>query len=54
MWSTRYSCKVLTKLEFSRQVFEKSSNIKVHEHSPVIAEFFHANGQTDGQILRSQ
>ena len=33
------------KLEFSRQIFEKSSNIKFHE-SPVGAELFHSGGQT--------
>jgi len=29
---TNYSCQILTKLEFSRQIFEKSSNIKFHEN----------------------
>jgi len=28
MWHTRYSCQILTKLEFSRQIFETPSNIK--------------------------
>ena len=32
MKSTRYSCPVLMKLEFSRQAFEKYSNIKFHEN----------------------
>ena len=41
-------------LKFSRQVFEKSPNIKDHEHSPVIAELFHADGRTDGLSLWSQ
>ena len=29
--STRYSCRILMKLEFSRQLFEKSSVIKFHQ-----------------------
>ena len=32
VWSTRYSCPILIKLEFSRQIFEKYSNIKFHEN----------------------
>jgi hypothetical protein len=32
MYSTSYSCPILMKLEFSRQIFEKSSNIKFHEN----------------------
>jgi hypothetical protein len=28
----RYSCQILTKLEFSQQIFEKYSNIKCHEN----------------------
>ena len=38
--STRYSCQIATELEFSRQIFEKSSNIKFHENpsiwSPIV------------------
>jgi hypothetical protein len=30
--NTRYSCHILMKVEFSRQLFEKSSNIKLHEN----------------------
>ena len=30
--STRYSCRILIKLEFSIQIFEKYSNIKLHEN----------------------
>jgi hypothetical protein len=37
------------KLEFSRQIFEKYSNIKFHEIHPVRTELFHADGQTDEQ-----
>ena len=32
MYSTHYSCQSVMKLEFSRQVFEKYSNIKFHEN----------------------
>jgi len=32
MKSTHYSCHTLLKLEFSRQVFEKYSNVKFHEN----------------------
>jgi len=32
MQSTRCSCQILTKLEFSRQIFEISSNITFHEN----------------------
>jgi len=33
MKSTRYSCQILIKLEFSRRDFLKSSNIIFHENS---------------------
>jgi hypothetical protein len=36
------------KLEFSRQIFEKFSNINFHEIGPEGAELIHADGQTDG------
>ena len=32
MGSTLYSCPISMKLEFSQQIFEKSSNIKFHEN----------------------
>jgi len=32
MRSTRYSCQILMKLEFCRQIFEKHSNNKLHEN----------------------
>jgi hypothetical protein len=31
-YSTRCSCKILMKLEFSQQIFEKHTNIKFHEN----------------------
>jgi hypothetical protein len=47
MWSTRYSCQILTKLEFSRLVFEKYSNIKFHENLSSGSRVVPC-GQTDG------
>jgi hypothetical protein len=41
MWSTRYSCQILMKLEISRQVFEKYSNTKFHENQPSRSLIFH-------------
>ena len=35
------------KLEFSRQIFDKYSNIKLHENRTVEAQLFHADGRTD-------
>ena len=32
MWSTRCSCRLLIKLEFSRHIKKKSSNISVHQN----------------------
>jgi len=46
MQSARYSCQILMKREFSPQIFEKYSNIKFHENSPVGIELFHADGMT--------
>jgi hypothetical protein len=34
-------------LEYSRQMFEKYSNIKFHKIRPEGADLFHADGQTD-------
>jgi hypothetical protein len=31
-WSSSYSSHILVKLEFSRQIFEESSNIEFHEN----------------------
>jgi len=30
--STRYSCQILTKIKYSRQIFEKYSRTKFHEN----------------------
>jgi len=35
------------KIPFSRQIFEKHSNIEFMKIHPVGAELFHADGQTD-------
>ena len=43
MKSTRYSCDMLMKLKFSRQILEKSSNIKLIK---IHAELFHVDGRT--------
>jgi hypothetical protein len=40
------------KLEFTRQVFQKSTNIKVDEHSSLIDKLFHADGQSGGKTLQ--
>jgi hypothetical protein len=37
MWSSRYSCHILMKLEYSRRIFEKKLNINL---------LFHADGRT--------
>jgi len=51
MYSTRYSCQILVNLTFSRNVFEKFSNIKFHENSyigsPVVPR---TQTDTDGRM----
>jgi hypothetical protein len=45
-----YSCKILIKLGFSRQIFEKSSNVKFHENASSgswIVPLGEADGRTD-------
>jgi len=44
--STVYSCQILIKLEFSRYIFEKYSNINFHEN-PYSDSRFVPRGQTD-------
>ena len=46
LWSTLYSCSTLMKLEFSRQVFEKYSDIQFHEN-PSIGIRVVSCGRTD-------
>ena len=46
MQSAGYSCPILMKLEFSRQIFEKASNINFFmKIRPVGAKLFHAEGR---------
>jgi hypothetical protein len=50
MWSTRYSCPILMKIEFSRNIFEKYINIKFHENPSSwsrVVPCGRTNGQTD-------
>jgi hypothetical protein len=47
MFITRYSCKILLKIEFSPQIFEKYSNIKLQKMRPEGVELFHEDGRTD-------
>ena len=45
----RYSCRILIKLKFSRQIFEKKTQIStLIKIRPVEADLFHADGRTDG------
>jgi hypothetical protein len=46
MQSTCYSCQILVKLEFARQIFEKTSNIKFHQN-PSSGNRVIPYGQTD-------
>jgi hypothetical protein len=50
--NTSYSCLILVKLEFSRQIFEKYSCIKFHEN-PSSGSRVVPCDQTDGQTWRS-
>jgi hypothetical protein len=48
MRSNGYPCRILMKLEFSRQSFEKKAEISSFmKIRPVGTELFHADGQTD-------
>jgi len=51
MYSTPYSCQILVKSEFSRQIFEKYSNIKFYENPSGWGrvQCGRAEGQTDRQ-----
>jgi hypothetical protein len=46
MWSTRYSCQILMKLELSGQILKKYSNIKFHEHPSCVIRVVRC-GRTD-------
>jgi hypothetical protein len=53
MQNSRYSCHVLTKLEFSRYIFEKCSNIKLYEKSVQCESrcFMRTDEQTDVKLI---
>ena len=51
--STRYSCRILKKFEFSRQIFEENSNMKVRHIRPVAAKFY-ADRRTDWHEVNSR
>jgi hypothetical protein len=51
LYSVRYSCQILMKLEYSWQIFEKYSNIKLHENPPSGSRIVSC-GRTDGQTGR--
>ena len=42
MYSTGYSCQILMKLEFSRQIFQKSLNIKYLKNSSIDSQVVYA------------
>ena len=45
--STRYSCQILVKLKFFRNIFEKNSNVEFYENPSVEAQLFGADGLID-------
>jgi hypothetical protein len=45
---TRNACQIVMKLEFSRQIFEKYSNIEFHEY-PSSGSRVVSHGRTDGR-----
>ena len=51
MYITCCSCQILTKLEFSRQIFEKKNTeiTNFKKIRPKAAKLFRAGGRTDGQ-----
>jgi hypothetical protein len=44
MYSARYSCQILIKLEFSRQIYEKTRISNFMKIRPAGAEVFHTDG----------
>jgi hypothetical protein len=49
MWSTRYSCKILMKLDFFFENFSKNTQMSYYiKIRPVGAEMFRADGRTYG------
>jgi hypothetical protein len=47
---TRHFCQILIKIEFSRQIFEKCSNVKFNENPCIGSRVFsmRTDGRTDG------
>jgi hypothetical protein len=55
--STRYSCPLLMKIEFSLHIFEKYPNVKFHEDQSSDSRVFpcgHTYGQVEGQTERTK
>lgn len=49
MYSARCSCPILTKLQFSRQIFNTFANTKLHGNRSVEAELLDADGWADNE-----
>ena len=47
MYSTRYSCRILKKLEFFEYISKKSSNIKFYQNPSSESRVVHADVRTD-------
>ena len=47
----RYYCQILMKIEFSRQILDKYSNINFHENPSMEADLFHTDGQAEMRKL---
>jgi hypothetical protein len=54
MSSTNYSCQILIKLEFSRQIFEKKISNDICHENPTSDSRVVPREQTDGQTSRSK
>ena len=51
-WLAGYCCQILTKVEFSRQIFDKTSTFKFHENPPSgsgVVPCGRTDGRTDGE-----
>jgi hypothetical protein len=56
MYYIHYSCQTVMNLEVSRQVFEKSSEVKFHENQAIgnqVVPYRQMDGRRDGQTLGS-
>ena len=52
MYIVLCSCRILARLEFSLQIFEKFPNVRFLKSRPVGAQLFRADGRTDGWTAR--